>query len=200
MRDPMNVDGLVALSPDYIGFIFYPPSKRYVRDIAGGEALDFIPEKIRRTGVFVNASMEEIEKSVAEYKLKAVQLHGNESIEMCEKLLGKGIEVIKAFHVDSDFNFQTTEDYLNCSDLFLFDTKTEMYGGSGKKFSWDVLKKYTYSKPFMLSGGIGIDDVDEIGKISHKALYALDINSKFELSPGVKDLKLIKEFLQKLKG
>jgi len=200
MRDPANIDELITMQPDYIGFIFYPPSKRYVRDIAVGEALNFIPGNIKRTGVFVNASKEEIEKARDEYKLNALQLHGNETPDFCRDMQKTDLEIIKAFHVDEYFDFATLEPFLNCCDYFLFDTKTDGYGGSGKKFGWEVLEQNPFDKPFFLSGGIGPNDVNDIFKINHNSLYAVDINSKFETEPGMKDLKMLKRFINELRN
>lgn len=199
MRDPLNINELITVKPDYIGFIFYPPSKRYIKDITNGEALEFIPRDIIRTGVFVNERIDNIKLAANDYKLSAVQLHGDETPEFCEQFTGGNLSVIKAFHMDDLFNFVSLESYLHCTDYFLFDTKTEGYGGSGRKFKWQILDNYKYKKPFFLSGGIDLNDVETIKKIKHPALYALDINSKFEISPGIKDINKIKSFIQQLK-
>lgn len=198
MRDPLNIDDLCSIKPDYIGFIFYPPSKRYVKDITDGEALTFIPKAIKRTGVFVNADAAEVKKAITEYKLNALQLHGNESPEYCMGLKNTGLEIIKAFHVDDSFDFNILNGFENCCDYFLFDTKTKDYGGSGMKFSWEILNQYTGNVPFFLSGGINPEDADEIRKIEHPAFYAVDINSKFEIEPGLKNINHVRSFCAKL--
>jgi phosphoribosylanthranilate isomerase len=200
MRDPMNIDALAALKPNYIGFIFYPPSKRYVRDITDGQALDFIPKSIKRTGVFVNAASQEITNAMKAYQLSAVQLHGDEPPEFCQSIKQTGVEVLKAFPIDGEFDFESLKRYMDVCDYFLFDTKTHKYGGSGKKFGWGILDGYLLNKPFMLSGGIGPDDASAILAIQNDKLYGIDINSRFEDAPGMKNIALIGKFLNELKN
>lgn len=198
MRDPFNIDELCSIRPGYIGFIFYPPSKRYVKDITDGQALSFIPKNIKRTGVFVNTRIAEILKVKDEYGLSVAQLHGNESPEYCREVKSLDLEVFKAFAIEEGFDFKQLEAYKDICDFFLFDTKTEGHGGSGKKFGWDILKNYQMDKPFLLSGGIGPEDALAIKEINHKQLAGIDINSRFEDAPAVKNIAKIRKFLGEL--
>jgi len=210
MRDAENISELVKLKPDFIGFIFYNKSKRFVENFP---EVDF-PEGIKKVGVFVNETIENILEIVYKYQLDLVQLHGNESSEFCEKLINMftqrrlsektrhselvseshKLEIIKAFSVDEHFNFESTVAFEKSCDYFLFDTKGTNYGGNGVKFNWDVLQKYKGKTPFLLSGGISKDDVDKIQKIRHSAFLGVDINSGFEIGAALKNIDDIKEF------
>lgn len=196
MKIPANITEVVALQPDYIGFIFYPGSKRFI-DKLDPSLIKNIPETIKATGVFVNEELETVKNAIVTYHLKAVQLHGQESVAYCEALNGHA-EVIKAFGIDENFDFNTLDEYQAYIDYFLFDTQTPDHGGSGKTFSWQLLGNYKNEKPYFLSGGIGIDQLAELGKIKDDRLYAIDVNSKFELSPGLKDTALLSTFKQGL--
>ena len=197
MKYSDNILEVGALLPDYMGFIFWEKSARYFN----GE----IPELLKTTkkaGVFVNQSQEEILEKVAQYDLQAVQLHGHESAEFCEELkikVGKKIEIIKAFSADNDFNFEVLKPYEPVCDYFLFDTKGKLPGGNGTTFDWTILKKYNSQKPFFLSGGIGINELKAIEEISKSNLpiYAVDVNSKFEIEPGLKNKNLLTNFKRK---
>ena len=199
MRDLKNITNIASLKPDYMGFIFYRKSPRYVGEEYSAENMHHLPEEIKKTGVFVNASEQEISNAVARYELNAVQLHGNESVELCLMVKQMGVEVIKAFQVDEDFDFFDVKPYTEVSDFYLFDTKTKNYGGSGHKFDWSILKKYDNNKPIFLSGGITIDDVEDIKKLQHLNIYAVDINSKFEIEPALKNVELVSDFVNKLR-
>ena len=199
MTNPENIREVAALKPNYLGFIFYPKSPRYVVGKLSPESMNEIPPNIWRTGVFVNETEEKILEISGQYGLKAIQLHGDESPELCTALCFAGKSIIKAFSVDNDFDFAPLEAYLDVVDFFLFDTKTEAYGGSGKKFDWSVLERYPFKKPFFLSGGIGPDDAKEILELQHPKFYGIDLNSKFETAPGMKDAQALKRFLGKLK-
>lgn len=200
MRDAANIQAISKLKPDYLGFIFYPKSPRYVGVDFALENIFHLPQHIKRTGVFVNATEQEIAETVKKYGLNAVQLHGNESVELCIKVKQKGVEVIKAFQIDEDFDFDTLKSYSEACDFYLFDTKTKAYGGSGHKFDWKILEKYDHRKPIFLSGGITVDDVEDILNLQHKKIYAVDINSKFENEPALKDLELVRDFIIRLKN
>ena len=200
MRDPLNIDQLVSLLPDYIGFIFYSRSPRYIKDLTNGAALSFISPKIKRTGVFVNSDEVYIRKMISEFNLSAIQLHGDEEPEFCKQFQNDNIEIIKAFHVDDAFHFDAVSKYSAYCDYYLFDTKTASYGGSGKKFNWQKINEYKESKPFFLSGGIGIEDMENVKRIDHPALYAIDINSRFEISPGLKNIEEIKKFILSIRN
>ena len=192
LRDNDNILQIAAMQFDYMGFIFYPKSKRFV-----GEdfVMPAISHSIKKVGVFVNAEAEYVLGKVKKYTLKAIQLHGDEAPEYCanlKKQLPSDIEIIKAFGVDETFDFKQLKPYESICNYFLFDTKTKDYGGSGHQFSWEILKNCDNTLPYFLSGGIGIDDIDKI-KNSELKLFAIDVNSKFELEPGLKNLKLLEK-------
>lgn len=191
MREPDNIAQVAELKPDYMGFIFYPESKRYVSDLDEG-ILNKIPAGIKKTGVFVNSSVEQLVSTINDYHLDAVQLHGSESPELCRNLKLEGVEVIKAFGLDPAFDFAVLEKYEDAADYFLFDTRTVAYGGSGITFDWKMLKNYSSEKPFFLSGGLSAENLKDIEHIDNKQLYAVDINSKFESEPGVKDIEKVR--------
>lgn len=198
MKHLKNIEALVKSKPDFIGFIFYEKSKRFVGDELDISKLN-TPKSIRKVGVFVNSSIEYILENFKKNKLDLVQLHGNESPEFCNKLYKKDIKISKAFQIDEDFDFSALEAYHGVCDYFLFDTKTKLYGGSGKKFNWKVLEKYDNKKPFFLSGGIDLEDTGAIKSLKKLNIYAIDINSKFEIGPGLKDIEKIKQFKEALK-
>ncbi|WP_432710313.1 phosphoribosylanthranilate isomerase [Pedobacter sp.] len=199
MRDPENIKDVVSLKPDYLGFIFYPGSKRFVADL-DVPSIDAIPENIRKTGVFVDASFESIAAVVSSYRLSAVQLHGSEDAAFASafKQAFPQVELIKAFGIDERFDFETLTDFAPVVDYFLFDTQSLAHGGSGKQFDWNLLKGYTLNLPFFLSGGIGIESIQAIKEINDGRLYAIDINSKFETAPAVKDVVKLTEFNNQL--
>ncbi|HEX8356915.1 MAG TPA: phosphoribosylanthranilate isomerase [Segetibacter sp.] len=198
MRDAENIRQLALLEPDYIGFIFYPKSKRYA-DSLDTDALNRLPLSTKKTGVFVNATFEDISKQIKAYNLQAIQLHGDETPEFCTSFINNDIEVIKAFGIDKQFDFNTLNTYNNAVDYFLFDTKTDQYGGSGQVFNWDLLKMYHLEKPYFLSGGLGVEHLNEIKKINDTRLYALDFNSRFELQPGLKDIEKLTSVFNEIK-
>ena len=193
-----NILSLSKLEPDYMGFVFWEKSKRHVE----GTTPSLSQTKIKKTGVFVNADFEKIKEKAIVHKLVAIQLHGQESPEFCKKIRNLGVEIIKAFSIDEDFNFDILEKYDLCSDYFLFDTKGKSPGGNGVSFDWEILKNYKYEKKFFLSGGIGFESIDAIKKIKnlHLPLFCIDINSRFELNPGKKNIELIKSFKKKLEN
>jgi phosphoribosylanthranilate isomerase len=201
MREPGNIAGVVKLQPDYMGFIFYPGSKRYVADLPQA-VLKELPKGIKATGVFVDEDLEEVIRLANTYELAALQLHGSESPDYCLQLKQAlpGVEVIKAFGVNNEFEFSTLQSYNEVVDYFLFDTQTEGHGGSGKVFDWGLLDSYTGNKPYFLSGGIGPEHAEALRNIDDERLYAVDINSRFELEPGLKDLERLKEFKNILSG
>jgi len=196
MKLPENIAEVIALEPDYLGFIFFTRSKRFVGEL-DPEMIKNIPETIRTTGVFVDERMETVKERVATYQLKAVQLHGNESPAYCKELK-KVTEVIKAFGIDSSFDFDRLDDYFDSVDYYLFDTQTAEHGGSGKNFNWRLLEKYQLIKPFFISGGIGLDNVAELPRINDERLYGVDVNSRFETAPGVKDIGQLTDFKTKM--
>ena len=193
-----NILGLSKLEPDYMGFIFWEKSKRLVID----STPNLSQTKIKKTGVFVNANFEKIKDKIRVHKLEAIQLHGLESPKFCEKIKNLGVEIIKAFSIDENFNFNILEKYELCSDYFLFDTKGKSPGGNGISFDWEILRNYKYEKKFFLSGGIGIESISAIKKIKNLSLplFCVDINSRFELNPGEKNIELIKSFKNSLEN
>ncbi len=198
-----QVHALEEAGIDFAGFIFYHKSPRYVVGKIQPEDLAKSKLKINKVGVFVNASYEEVMQYVEEYGLYMVQLHGDESPRFCEKL-SEQIPVIKVFRIKEGDNIDwKIREFHNVSDLYLFDTDWANYGGSGKKFNWNILEEAQISKPFLLSGGIGLDDADTIkafaGGKHQKQLFAVDVNSRFETSPGVKDLEKVRQFAARLR-
>jgi phosphoribosylanthranilate isomerase len=222
MKYAENIQQVGALDPDYLGFIFYEGSKRNFEGI-----IPEIPEGIKKTGVFVNEMLEIVISMVEEYRLAAIQLHGDESVvyitelkaQLAERkglfieenkqikkkknkqyIADSAIEIIKVFGIKDSFNFDILKPYEAVVDYFLFDTKGKERGGNGTKFDWTVLEKYPFEKPFFLSGGVGLEDIEEVQKIinSDLPIYALDVNSKFESAPGVKKIEELKVFKNNL--
>lgn len=189
-----DILALITLKIDRLGFIFYHMSKRYVYGKLIEDGLEEIPKHIKKTGVFVNAEIAEIEQIINQYQLDSIQLHGDESPEFCNHFRTK-TEVIKTISIKDKSSIETAKFYDNACDLFLFDTQSEHYGGTGKTFDWQWLEEYTLDKPFYLSGGISLENFEEIKKIKHKKLIGIDINSKFEIRPGVKDIEKIKQLI-----
>ena len=198
MKYPSNIGDVAALQPNFMGFIFYPKSPRFAEplDIA---TLTALPKTIKKIGVFVNENLENILTIASKYDLDGVQLHGTELVDMCKKLRKAGYLVLKAFPIAEAYNFKVTKAYEGTCDYFLFDTKTDAYGGSGMKFNWRMLDEYVGETPFLLSGGIAADDAEAILKIDHPRLAGIDLNSKFEVSPGLKNVELLKGFIQQLR-
>lgn len=200
MREKQNIDELVSLAPDFIGFIFYDKSPRYVGEDFNSEWVKAIPREVKKVGVFVNASPDYVVNMVRKYDLQYAQLHGNEMPDYCRSVRQKGVNVIKAFSVDDNFNFAVLNNYKPHCDMFLFDTKGEQPGGNGVSFNWEILRKYDNEKPFFLSGGISLDNIDEVVSLSQTMrIYGVDINSKFEKEPGVKDIELISSLISKVR-
>lgn len=191
LREAENIKAVTALRPDYIGFIRYDRSPRYAGDL-DATVLNSLPETIIKTGVFVNESADNIQQLIDQYNLTAVQLHGNESADFAASFKNK-VVVLKAFGVDSYFDFGQLENYVNKVDFFLFDTKTVMHGGSGESFDWKVLDNYKLDVPFFLSGGLSLDNLEEVKNIKHPQFYGVDLNSRFETSPGMKDIEKLKK-------
>ena len=200
MKYQANIKALAALEPDFMGFIFYPPSKRFIGVEFEKQDIEHLNPAIKRTAVFVNAQFHEIVEFANLYRIKTLQLHGAESPELCEQLKQKGFSIIKAFGVDENFNFDVLLNYENHIDFFLFDTKTSEYGGSGLSFNWDILQKYQIEKPFLLSGGLSLENLAEVLKIENKHFYGVDLNSKFEIEPGFKDIEKLEKAFELIKA
>lgn len=199
MRDPENIRELIdKIQPDWMGLIFHPPSPRFVDSLHS----DFIKGlKVKKTGVFVNAEISDIKERIRSFGLTTLQLHGEETVENVREIKEETeLEIFKVFSVDDAIHWDLLEDYLPIVDYFLFDTFTKSYGGSGKAFNWQLLQDYPFDKPFLLSGGINIDHIDSILKLKSTVpqMTGVDINSKFEIEPGNKDLALINEFKWKI--
>lgn len=189
MKFPDNVTQVGALEPDFMGFIFYSKSRRFVENHFSIESIQHLPKSIKKVGVFVNESTEIILEKVNKYKLQMVQLHGNESVSECEFLKENNIKIIKAFSIDETFDFDILNAYEIVCDYFLFDTKTPDFGGSGKIFNWQLLENYKLNKPFFLSGGLNLESIEKIRKLNYPQLIGLDFNSQLE----DEDLKKNKE-------
>ena len=219
-----NIAEVAALQPDYLGFIFYEKSPRYFQ-----EQIPQLSKNIKKVGVFVDASLDYILDKITKYNLKAVQLHGNESPEFCKELKchyeeqsdvvisskekdfhafqekssnDNSIEIIKVFSIKDEFNFDVLKPYESVCDYFLFDTKGKLPGGNGYTFDWSVLNNYPSTKPFFLSGGIGLDQIKNIKSLlnsqASKYCYAFDVNSKFEIEAGLKNIEDLEEFIKEL--
>jgi phosphoribosylanthranilate isomerase len=199
MRDPGNVKEIADAKPDFVGFIFYRRSLRYVGDETEKSLFTNVPNGIIRTGVFLNEENKTIANISNRTGLEAIQLHGNESPAACLELKSLGLTVVKTFQIGEDFNFENLEKYRSGCDYFLFDTKSPLHGGSGKKFDWGRLGEYSVEKPFFLSGGIGPEDVDAVKSVVNHGLYAVDINSRFEITPGIKDADKVRKFINDIK-
>ena len=193
-QNPFEV---AQLHPDYMGFIFWEPSSRYFE----GD-MPQLPQSIKKVGVFVDAPLEVVLEKVSQYGLDAVQLHGKESSEYCSNLRYAELEIIKVFSIKDDFDFSVLKDYESVCDYFLFDTKGRLPGGNGYTFDWSVLEHYPSTKPFFLSGGVGLDSVDKLKEFlkspASRYCFAIDVNSKFETEPGLKDITLLKAFTKSL--
>lgn len=199
MTDFEQLKTLEEFGIEFAGLIFYEGSKRFVSNKLEDQKSQIRNLQIKRVGVFVNARTEDIKEKVKEYGLSYVQLHGDESPEFCEEIK-KFIPVIKAVRINDETKLlNELRDYEEACDYFLFDTDSKHYGGTGKKFDWQILESVAIAKPFFLSGGIGLQDVAEINAFDHPMFYAIDINSKFEISHGIKDLKQVEAFIQNLK-
>jgi len=203
MKYQDNMTQVAALQPDYLGFIFYDKSVRFFDGV--------IPElsgNIKKVGVFVDAAIDEIIEKVIAYNLQVVQLHGNESPTFCKVLGAKltsvahPIEIIKVFSIKDEFNFEILKPYEAVCQYYLFDTKGELPGGNGYTFNWEMLKNYSSTKPYFLSGGIGLNELDKVKSFlqndGSNYCHAIDLNSRFEIDAGLKDIELIKEFKNNL--
>lgn len=197
MKYQYNILEVAALKPDYMGFIFFEKSPRFV-----SEPLPKISGNINKVGVFVNSSLDTIKKHIHIYNLQAVQLHGHENSEFCQKIQNEGVEVIKVFSVKTHFDFNQLNDFEAVVDYFLFDTKGPNPGGNGFRFDWSILENYDSKTPYFLSGGIGLEEIETLNvfkkSVAAKQCYAIDVNSQFELKPAFKDSVKLKKFIERL--
>jgi len=189
-----NIAEVASLSPDYMGFIFYEPSPRYVG--VGFKMPSDLPKSIRKVGVFVNEEVEAIKRIVTDLKLDFVQLHGHESVEDCQTLKKFGVGVIKVFSIDATFDFDTTAPYEGVADYFLFDTKGKFYGGNAIPFDWNLLVNYHQRVPFFLGGGLTQENVSGIRNLSTMNLHGIDVNSGVENSHGNKNIARIEAVIK----
>ena len=192
MRDAQNIRDVEKLGVDWIGMIFWPQSKRFVAEVPS-----YLPKHQKRVGVFVDAPLEDIRQHISDYQLNIIQLHGQESPDYVKAL--KPHTTIKAFNIAKADDLVQTEQYEEIADYFLFDTKGLMVGGNGQKFDWSVLTAYHGKTPFLLSGGIGLDDAESINSFHHPSCIGIDLNSRFEVSPAFKDIDKLRKFLGKIK-
>ena len=192
MRDAQNIRDVEALGIDWIGMIFWPRSKRYVAEVPS-----YLPERLKKVGVFVDSTLDDILQHISDYQLDIIQLHGQESPDFAKAL--KPHTIIKAFNIEKADDLLQTEKYKGIADYFLFDTKGKMAGGNGQKFDWSVLTAYQGKTPFLLSGGIGPEDAESVRSFHHPRCIGIDLNSRFESEPGFKDINQLKTFINKLR-
>src|SRR5690554_5836935 len=197
MKYPDNISQVAQLQPDYLGFIFHERSPRHFE-----EKIPALSDQIQTVGVFVDEKVEFISGQIDKHKLSAIQLHGHESPETCRLLKSSGIKVLKVFSIKNEFDFSVLTPYEDVCDYFLFDTKGKLPGGNGYRFDWSVLEQYPSTKPFFLSGGIGLYQIENLKRFQNnkasKFCYAIDVNSQFEMEPGFKDMQLLQEFKSQL--
>lgn len=198
MKDPVQIKGLDGLGVDFVGFIFYPKSARYVGDL---EPIDS-PASLKRVGVFVNADLEKVEELAKRWRLDYLQLHGEEEPAYCGALKVKGFSIIKVFGIKEAANFEGVSAYEEVCDYFLFDTKSEQRGGNGYAFDWDLLRAYEGERSYFLSGGIGVGDEEAVMELveSDRRLLGVDLNSRFERGAGDKDLGMLGVFVEGVKS
>jgi phosphoribosylanthranilate isomerase len=200
MRESENIKAAAELKPDFMGFIFYPESPRFAGELANPEIIAALPGEILKTGVFVNATFKTISEYAEKYSLNVVQLHGDEPPELCQRIKDTGIQVIKVCSIRKSMSFPLIRDYFACTDWLLFDTMTVNYGGSGQKFDWEILESFDPGHPFFLSGGISPGDAGTIAAISNISFFGVDLNSRFEIKPGLKDIDKLKKFINELRN
>jgi len=215
-----NMNQVATLQPDYLGFIFHEKSSRFFEG-----NIPEVSKNIKKVGVFVDASLDYVLEKVQTHNLQTIQLHGQETPEYCKELQAlcrsafdaesiieneilnqakydKKIEIIKVFSIKDTFDFSVLQPYENVCDYYLFDPKGKLPGGNGYTFNWDVLKEYPSTKPFFLSGGIGLQELENITSFLNtepaRYCYALDVNSKFEIEPGLKNIEKLKKFINQL--
>lgn len=196
MKYPDNIKDLSGLPINFMGMIFYDKSPRFADGLAFND-VNILPPYIGRVGVFVNAEQDYIIEKVNKYNLDLVQLHGSESVDFCKEL-EKTMPIIKAFNVSDASDFEQAKAYEDVCSYFLFDTKTPQHGGSGQKFDWQILDAYTGNRDFFLSGGISAEDAESIKKIRHPKFCGIDLNSRFETEPGLKDITRLQQFIKVL--
>ena len=196
MREPENIRAVEALGIDLMGFIFWPPSSRYV-----GEKPSYLPRNCRRVGVFVDAALPDILAAAEDFRLDGVQLHGHETPDAIAVLKAHlpGVRIVKSLAVAGPEDLEQAEAYADVCDAFLFDTKGKLPGGNGRQFDWSVLQRYQGRLPFLLSGGIGPDDAQRVRAFNVPGCLGIDLNSRFETAPGVKDVDALRTFIETIR-
>ena len=192
MRDAQNIRDVESLGVDWIGMIFWPKSKRYVAEVPS-----YLPKHLKKVGVFVDSTLDDILQHISDYQLDIIQLHGQESPDFAKAL--KPHTIIKAFNIEKADDLLQTGKYEGIADYFLFDTKGKMVGGNGQKFDWSVLTVYQGKTPFLLSGGIGPEDAESVKSFHHPRCIGIDLNSRFESEPGFKDINQLKTFINNIR-
>ena len=192
MRDAQNIRDVESLGVDWIGMIFWPKSKRYVAEVPS-----YLPGHLKKVGVFVDSTLDDILQHISDYQLDIIQLHGQESPDFAKAL--KPHTIIKAFNIEKADDLLQTEKYEGIADYFLFDTKGKMVGGNGQKFDWSVLTAYQGKTPFLLSGGIGPEDIESVKSFHHPRYVGIDLNSRFESEPGFKNINQLKTFINHIR-
>ena len=193
MKDDQNIIDVDAFQPNYIGLIFYEKSPRFI-----GRQLTQ-KSNAQKVGVFVNSNLAYILLQAEKHQFKTVQLHGDEPVSLAKSLFEKGFKIIKNFSISDEINNEIMKEWQPFCEYFLFDTRGKGYGGTGEKFDWTILKNYNLETPFILSGGIAPEDVSEIKKIEHNAFAGIDLNSKFEMEPGFKNIEKLKSFIDEIR-
>lgn len=197
LRD--NITEVARLHPDYVGFIFYPGSSRYVGKTDIFNRIKSIPESIKKIGVFVDQPVNEVIQLAEDYTLDYVQLHGDESVHYCHQVKKAGVGVIKVFAGNQHLEQQVLNAYEPVIDFFLFDTRLKQHGGNGVPFDWTTLLTFDFKKPLFLSGGVDMDNVENIKYLEGLNIHAIDVNSRFEVKPGLKDIDMIRQLKIKMK-
>ncbi|NQZ44091.1 MAG: phosphoribosylanthranilate isomerase [Flavobacteriaceae bacterium] len=194
-----NSEAVAELRFDYLGFIFWEPSSRFF-----DRSIPQLPDSIKKIGVFVDAPIVQVREAITDMDLYGVQLHGSETVEYCRELRKSGVKVIKVFSIKNDFDFDTLGPYEGVCDYYLFDTKGKLPGGNGYRFDWKVLNDYPSTKPYFLSGGIGLEEEEALkGFLASDAArycHAIDVNSRFETEPGLKDIEKLNDFKKLLEN
>lgn len=200
LTDPVNAEEISKTGIDFAGFIFYPGSIRFVGNPPDMNLFGSIHAGVCKVGVFVNEDSGKIKETAVRAGLGLIQLHGNENIRYCRQIKSAGLQVIKVFRVGKEIDLKLVNIYADVCDYYLFDSGRGLYGGSGIKFNWNILNGISLKKPFFLSGGIGPEDVPQLRKIENPMLFAVDINSRFEIIPGIKDRIKVKQFTDQIKN
>jgi len=198
LREADNVNAILGLKPEWMGFIFVRSSPRYFDDAVQAVSIAGIPAPVKKVGVFADEPVQNILNLHRIHQFDFVQLHGNENVDDCKYLSERGVHIIKAFSIHNAFYFSILDNYMSWIDLLLFDTAGKLPGGNGISFNWQLLQGRRFKKPFLLSGGIGPGDVQALKNFNHPDMKGVDVNSRFEISPGIKDVSALQIFIQQI--